>query len=310
MTRMRRAAQRGFTLIEVIVVVAFLATLAAILIPSVTGIIARGEKVSIQADVDVVELSVNRFRLGPHRGPDATPKWGVESPGGFYPTSTGGPGDIELNRDEDDPDNLGNLRIDEFEAGPGTDGAAGDGEIDDALVWMGLLVHEAFDDTGSGQEFTDDAHAQGGEEGEFMPDFPQSAHADNTERQAGGSYTDGAFRFVVLHNGTVAAAYKSGGTWYAARGETATGGGGPSRVTSGLVVLYEFDEGSGSTVGDTSGVGTPPGPHHLQRLQRDLAGQRAALRQRHHRQVLGRRCEDRLCADRDGRDHGRGVGQA
>lgn len=246
----------GFTLIELVVVVAIIGILAAIIWPLVSGFIDRAENVSVVADVAAVQRASDLFKLDRHKGPDGSFEWGQGSRGHFLPARDGAGGDLELNRDVDDPDRPGNLRVDKHLAGLGTNGPAGDVDIGNALVWIGLLVNEPADNSGSEQQTTGDARPQGGEDGPYLPQFPSNAHADNTERDGGGGYTDGAFRFVLLHNEQVVAAYKSGSSWFAALRDSSVIAG-PSRVTSGLVVLYEFNEGSGSTVGDTSGVGTP-----------------------------------------------------
>ena len=255
-TRKTQQSSGGFTLIELVVVIAILAVLSAIIVPKVTGFLSRADNVSVTAEVRAVQDASNFFKLDLHKGPDGSFEWGQENVGHFFPTEDGLVGDLELNPDEEDPDRPGNKRIDKHKLGIGTNGAAGDGEIDDALVWIGLLVNEPDDESGSAQQTTGDARPQGGEDGEYLKDFPINAHPDNTERDGGGSYTDGAFHFVLLHNEIVVAAYESDGTWYAALVDV-TVGAGLSRVTDGLVVLYEFNEGSGATVGDSSGVGTP-----------------------------------------------------
>ncbi len=49
--------QRGFTLIEIIIVLAILAILAALLVPQVAGILRRGHAASYEADKSALELA-------------------------------------------------------------------------------------------------------------------------------------------------------------------------------------------------------------------------------------------------------------
>ena len=205
----------GFTLIEVIVVVAILGILAAILIPTLTGLLGEGEEAALSGDVSSVQLAADEFTFDRHAGPDISKEWGLEPKRRLSPTEDGEVGDIELNVDEEDPGQPGNLRVHVFIAGPSIGATATDDQIDDSLVWLGLLVQEPHDVSGAAQQTTGDASPQGNEEGGYLPEFPESAHADNTARDPSGSYTDGSYRYVLLHNGKIAAVYKSDANWYA-----------------------------------------------------------------------------------------------
>ena len=254
----KRGPQGGFTLLEIIVVVAILGILASILWPNVVGLLDRADEASVDSDTAAVTRATSRFKIDRHKGPDGTNKWGQAAARRLYPTEDGKVGDIELNVSVEDPDAPLNFRIDQHVAGPGTGTVATDTDIANSLAWLGLLVNEPFNDSSAKQQARGEASPQDLERGEYLPAFPASAHSANTEQDGGGSFTAGDFRYVVLHNGKVAAAYKSGATWYArSQGAVAAGGGGLTRVTNGIVVLYEFDDGSGSTVADTSGNGTP-----------------------------------------------------
>lgn len=210
--------QRGLTLIEVIVVVAILGILAAVLIPSVSGLIGEGENAAYDADVVAMNLAVTEFKLERHQGPLAG-EWGA-APGGkrrLYPTIDGEVGDIELDLTTDATDG-GNPPLMKYVDGSSVGAVAGATNVADSLVWVGLLVNEPNDlNTPAEQQTTGDAAPLDDERGEFIPKFPESAHADNTALDPTGSATDGDYWFVVLHNGTVAAVYLNAtdGIYYA-----------------------------------------------------------------------------------------------
>lgn len=213
-----RQARDGLTLIEMIVVLAILGILAAILVPTLSGVLDQGDQAGLNADTESVGLAVERFKLDFHAGPDGSNEWGLDPSRRLYPTEDGLVGDIEFATSAVDSEFPGNKRIDGFSPGPTTSGtAASDAEITDALVWMGLLVLEPFNQSGAVQQTTGDARPQGGEDGEYVPNFPDSADATNTTRDPSGSYTTGTYSYVVLHNGDVVAVYKNpaDGFWYA-----------------------------------------------------------------------------------------------
>lgn len=66
---------KGFTLIEILIVLAVLAVLAAVIIPSVTGYVARGKERAWGRDRDILQSAVDAWRtdIG-QRGGDPWPK--------------------------------------------------------------------------------------------------------------------------------------------------------------------------------------------------------------------------------------------
>ena len=70
MNSLRRSAQQGFTLIEVIVVVAIIGLLAAIVVPVVAGKIQEAKVTSQQADLKEISNAFNRFFVDTQLWPD------------------------------------------------------------------------------------------------------------------------------------------------------------------------------------------------------------------------------------------------
>jgi len=213
-------SQRGFTLIELIIVIALLGVLSAILIPRVSGLLGKGDEAHLQTDVSTIDLAVADFHNDRHQGPDGTPEWGAGSGGKrrWYPTATGLPGNVEVDLATGTLDALGNSRLMKYVDGANVGAPAEASDVADALVWMGLLVNEPSDAGPAANQTTGGATPLDDENGEYLGEFPESAHADNTAYES-GSATDGSYWYVVLHNGTVVAVHDGGGGYYIGYGD-------------------------------------------------------------------------------------------
>lgn len=71
---MRATSERGFTLVELLIVVAILGVLAAVVIPTFTGVTSQSRATSQSTDINAVQAAVDRFNA------DAEDEWPTEAP--------------------------------------------------------------------------------------------------------------------------------------------------------------------------------------------------------------------------------------
>jgi prepilin-type N-terminal cleavage/methylation domain-containing protein len=75
MTRTRRLATRGFTLVELLTVISIIALLISILLPSLAKARAQAKKVKVQTQIDAISKGLEMFRNEHHdQYPDSMPR--------------------------------------------------------------------------------------------------------------------------------------------------------------------------------------------------------------------------------------------
>jgi prepilin-type N-terminal cleavage/methylation domain-containing protein len=196
-----RRGERGFTLVELLIVLAILAVLAAVVIPNVTGMFGRGAEQAYDTDLETIQMACATFFFDVHAGyrdlAAGGPTWGATgaaySTGGHrYPTYTAAASTLYL--DVANPVTLSQKYIVyPVLGGSGALGVAVDADIQKAAIWVGLLVTTPGSaNAANGSADRDAVGVLVGEKGPYLNENPDSCMAGNTYNGVptadGGSY--------------------------------------------------------------------------------------------------------------------------
>jgi prepilin-type N-terminal cleavage/methylation domain-containing protein len=203
-----KGAERGYTLLELLLVLLVLGILAAVVVIATTGLIRRGEKQAYDVDQRTIQSAVASFFTDVHRYSWSN-GWNENSCDicvQNYPTESGGASKLYPASEVTELDGYSVFEIEGFIGSTPEEKRI---EIEEAAIWMGLLVNNP----GHGNEGVDIAPGDENsplehEYGPYLSTLPDSCSTNNC------SYGGGTITWIVGRNGTVYGVYEVDDIWY------------------------------------------------------------------------------------------------
>jgi prepilin-type N-terminal cleavage/methylation domain-containing protein len=202
--------EKGFTLVELLLVVAILGILAAVVSISIVGLLGHGEEEAYAADERTIQLAVSTFYSDSHGYAEGSGGWNESNNHTSvhnYPTWNGKASELyaaHVTTDVNDHD------VWEILGFSGSSPAEKRDEIEQAAMWTGLLVNAPGDGTGVAPvaDTKDNSAPMAGEHGPYLNPLPESCSTLNT------NYGKGTITWIVGAYGRVYGTWEAGGNWY------------------------------------------------------------------------------------------------
>jgi len=203
----------GFTLVEVLIVVAILGVLAAVVSISVVGMIGRGEKEAYATDERTIQLAVSTFYADGHAYGAGGGGWnsaGNQTSAHNYPTATGRESALHI---ADHTTEVNGYQVREVVGFTGVTPVERHAEVAAAAIWMGLLTNGPGEGAvGPDIAPGDDNSPLAGEHGPYLNPLPESCGTMNCTRG------EGTITWIVGAYGRVYGVWDQAGVWYAGFG--------------------------------------------------------------------------------------------